>query len=49
MPKYFEFVFSAYAVWIVTFVAYIAHLFLKSRRVARALERLPGKERSEAR
>ncbi len=40
MPKYFEFVFTAYAIWIVVFVAYFAHLFLRSRRAARALRAL---------
>ena len=40
MPKYFEFVFSAYAFWVVTFGLYFAHLVHRSRRAARALARL---------
>ena len=40
MPKYFEYVFSAYTIWIVAFAVYFVHLFLKSRRISRALERL---------
>jgi hypothetical protein len=42
MPKYFEYVFSAYAIWIAAFVIYFGYLFLKSRRITRALERLSG-------
>lgn len=40
MPKYFEYVFSAYAIWIAVFVIYFGYLFLKSRRVTRALEQM---------
>ncbi len=40
MPKYYEYVFSAYGIWIAVFVIYFAWLFLKSRRVSRALEQL---------
>ncbi len=49
MPKYFEFVFSAYAIWIVVFGAYFTHLFLRTRRVKRALralQDLPGETRA---
>ena len=42
MPKYFEFVFAAYAIWVVSFAVYFVHLFLKSRRAERALKSLAG-------
>ena len=44
MPKYFEFVFTAYGFWVVTFGLYFVHLVHRSRRARRALERLakPG-------
>ena len=45
MPKYFEYVFSAYTIWFVAFAAYFIHLVLKSRRISRALERLPDGKR----
>ncbi|MCZ6472193.1 MAG: hypothetical protein O7E56_15775 [SAR324 cluster bacterium] len=41
MPKYFEYVFAAYAIWIGGFGFYLAHLYRKSRRIARALQQLP--------
>ncbi len=44
MPKYFEFVFAAYAIFVGVFVWYLAYLFLKSRRIERALQRLPGRK-----
>ena len=42
MPNYFEFVFAAFAIFVGVFVCYLAYLFLKSRRIERALKRLPS-------
>ena len=43
MPKYFEYVFSAYAIWIGVFAVYAAYLFRRHRAVRQALQRLsPG-------
>lgn len=38
MPKYFEFVFAAYGIWIGVFAVYLVLLIRKSRRVRRAME-----------
>ncbi len=40
MPKYFEFVFAAYGIWIGVVAVYLVLLFRKSRRVRRAMEGL---------
>jgi hypothetical protein len=40
MPKYFEFVFAAYGIWVGVIAAYLLYLFGKSRSVRRALDRL---------
>jgi heme exporter protein CcmD len=40
MPKYFEYVFSAYAIWIGVFAAYLLFVMRRSRAVRRALDRL---------
>lgn len=46
MPKYYEFVFSAYGIWIGVFALYVLYLFRRMRAVRRALERLsPGAHR----
>lgn len=45
MPKYFEFVFSAYALWAAAFALYFLYLFRRHRAVRRALGRLQGKDR----
>ncbi len=37
MPKYFEFVFAAYGIWIAGFAIYFIHLLRKSGRITRAL------------
>ena len=44
MPKYFEFVFAAYAIWIGVFVFYFAHLYLRTRRTARTLAGLGARK-----
>ena len=46
MPKYFEFVFAAYTIWIGVFAIYLALLFRKSRRIQRSLKRLGNKDAS---
>ena len=40
MPKYFEFVFAAYTIWIGVFAMYLLILFRRSRRNRTALESL---------
>ena len=40
MPKYFDFVFAAYAIWIGVFAIYLLMLFRRSRRNRAALETL---------
>jgi len=40
MPKYFEFVFSAYGIWIGVFAVYLLYLFRRHRVLRQALERL---------
>ena len=40
MPKYFEFVFSAYFIWGAVFAIYLLILFRRSRRNRAALEKL---------
>ena len=40
MPKYFEFVLSAYLIWFGVFAIYFLILFRRSRRNRAALERL---------
>ena len=47
MPKYFEFVFSAYGFWILTFAVYMALLARREARARRALERLQSPPRPE--
>ena len=47
MPKYFEFVFSAYGFWILTFAVYLALLARRSLRARRSLERLQHTPRPE--
>jgi len=42
MPKYFEYVFAAYGIWIGAFALYTLFLFRRHRAVRRALERLGG-------
>jgi len=48
MPKYFEFVFSAYGFWILTFGVYLLLLRRRGTRARRALDRLQGSSRSES-
>ena len=43
MPKHYEFVMAAYAVWIVVFAVYVVLLWRKSRRVTRNLQQLDRK------
>lgn len=40
MPKYFEYVFAAYAIWIGAFALYALALYRRHRALRRALERL---------
>jgi hypothetical protein len=40
MPKYYEFVFAAYGIWIGIFALYLLYLFRRLRSVRRALDRL---------
>ena len=40
LPQYWEYVFSAYGLWGVTFLAYWIHLVRKSRALAQATEQL---------
>ena len=47
MPKYFEFVFSAYGIWTLTFAVYLLHLLRRASRARRALERLQGASRPQ--
>ena len=45
MPKYFEYVFSAYGIWIGVFALYGLYLFRRHRAVRAALQRLDGEPR----
>ncbi len=40
MPKHFEYVLAAYAIWVAAFAVYCAYLRRKERNARRALERL---------
>ena len=40
MPKYFEYVFAAYGIWIGAFALYALYLFRRHRALRQALERL---------
>jgi hypothetical protein len=40
MPKYFEYVFAAYGIWIGVFALYVLFLFRRQRAVRHALQRL---------
>lgn len=48
MPKYYEFVFTAYGLWIGVFAIYLVHLYRKARGIDRALESLEGSGESPA-
>ena len=49
MPKYFEFVFAAYGIWIAVFAIYVLLLFRRSRRNRLALENLAQPDSSTGR
>ncbi len=40
MPKYFEYVFASYGIWLGVFALYVLYLFRSMRSVRRALGRL---------
>ena len=42
MPKYFEFVFAAYGIWVVSFGVYFVHLLRRSRQLTRSLSAMRG-------